>query len=96
MRSWIQFILQDSASLRINILIKFHDFILIIMISVLRIISYSILFLIINKYSNDTLKGAQNRAYLNNYPKSSSSINSSTLTPFTVLYRWTRQTKSIN
>jgi len=58
MRSWIQFILQDSASLTINIIIKFHDLILIIIVTVLRVITYSILFLITNNYSNRTLKEA--------------------------------------
>ena len=58
MRSSIQLILQDSASLTINILTKFHDLILIIIVIIIRAITYSLLFLITNTYSNRILKEA--------------------------------------
>jgi len=58
MRSWTQIILQDPSSPTISILTKFHDLILIIMIIVLRLITYSLLFLIKNNYSNRILKEA--------------------------------------
>jgi len=58
MRSWLQFILQDSASPTINILILFHDLILIVIVIVLRIIRYIIIFLIKNNFYNRTIKEA--------------------------------------
>ena len=58
MISWLQFILQDSASPTIDILISFHDFILIVMVIVLRIIRYIIIFLIKNNFYNRTIKEA--------------------------------------
>ena len=58
MRSWLQFTLQDSASPTINILISFHDLILIVIVIVLRIIRYIIIFLVKNNFYNRTLKEA--------------------------------------
>jgi len=64
MRSWLQLSLQDSVSPIINLLISFHDLILIVMIIVLRTIRYIIIFLIINKYYNRILKEAHKTEFI--------------------------------
>jgi len=58
MRSWSQLTLQDPLSLKIFLLSSFHDILLITIAIVLRIISYSIIFLIFNKISNRKLTEA--------------------------------------
>lgn len=58
MGSWTQLALQDSTTSTINLLLSFHDLIIIIIVTVLRTISYIIFFLISNKFSNRTLKEA--------------------------------------
>jgi len=58
MRTWLQLILQDSASPIINILVSFHDLILIVITIVLSTIRYIILFLMKNKFYDRTTKEA--------------------------------------
>ena len=58
MRSWIQLTIQDSLSPIITIIISFHDLIIITITLILTIISYIIIFLLTNKFTNRKLKEA--------------------------------------
>jgi len=60
MRYWIQIYLQDSISPSIFILSSFHDFILIIITLIIRLIRYIIIFLILNTNTNYKLKEKHN------------------------------------
>lgn len=58
MSTWLQIKLQDAVSPTINILIIFHDLILITIILIITIIIYITIFIITNKLTNRTLKEA--------------------------------------
>ena len=58
MRSWSQTQLQDSVTTAITMLLSFHDLILMTIVLILTIISYMLIFIILNKLSNRILNEA--------------------------------------